>query len=146
LPSSSKKPKTKTAAKPKTKTVAKPKTKTVAKVSSESEAEAQLAQAFTDAGLTGWVQQYRYVKGRKHRADFAFPEQRLIVEVDGGVYNRKAHGSISGILRDMERSNLAAVNGYRVMRYTPSVIKSKKQLEKLIEQVKEALNGIQDTG
>ncbi len=73
------------------------------------------------------------VPGRKFRADFAFPAQKLIVEIDGGLfgfrfYNKKTdqvewrrggHSSISGQLKDMERSNLLAAHGWRVIRFTP---------------------------
>jgi len=77
------------------------------------------------------------VPGRKFRADFAFPAQKVIIEIDGGVYgfrfyNRKTervewrrggHSSISGQLQDMERGNLLSAYGWRVLRFTP------KQLE-----------------
>jgi very-short-patch-repair endonuclease len=73
------------------------------------------------------------VNGRKFRADFVFPEQKVIVEVDGGVYGfqffnkktgryekrRGGHSSISGQLKDMERGNLLAARGWRILRFTP---------------------------
>jgi very-short-patch-repair endonuclease len=73
------------------------------------------------------------VPGRKFRADFVFPEQEVIVEIDGGLfgfrfYNKKTdryekrrggHSSVSGQLKDMERSNLLAAHGWRVIRFTP---------------------------
>jgi len=55
---------------------------------------------------------------RYFRADFAWPEARLLLECQGGVFTRQAHGSISGILRDNERLNIAARLGWRMMRCT----------------------------
>lgn len=65
------------------------------------------------------VQERLVVPDRKYRFDFAWPEANLAVEVEGGVFTRGAHGSISGILRDIEKYNLAAVNGWRVLRVLP---------------------------
>ncbi len=70
------------------------------------------------------------VPGRKFRADFAFPKQKVIIEIDGGIFGftftdkrgnqskmRGGHSSISGQLKDMERGNLLAAHGWRVLRF-----------------------------
>lgn len=56
------------------------------------------------------------VPKRKFRADFAFPEAMLIVEVDGGQWlpNGGRHNRDS----DREKLNLAALHGWRVMRFS----------------------------
>ena len=86
-----------------------------------SNAEDSLAYALSIAGdpFTGFEQQFRYVPGRKFAADFAWPDARLLVEVQGGIYSGEAHGSISGIKADIERLNLATLNGYRLLRFIP---------------------------
>ena len=82
-------------------------------------AEEQLAQQIRDAGdLPVCCRQYPYAPGRKFRADFAFIEARLLVEVQGGIWQRKAHGSIKGILADIERLNQATLWGWRLLRIT----------------------------
>lgn len=86
-------------------------------------AEDALAFALTAAGIP-FVRQYPYVPGRRFAADFAFPAARVLAEVQGGVYNGKAHGSITGVLADMERGNLAALHGWRVVRVTPDMVTS----------------------
>lgn len=85
------------------------------------DAERQLALELTAAGID-YEQQYRYVPGRQYRADFAFPAARLLVEVQGGVYTRQAHGSVSGVLADNERLNLATLHGWSVLRFTPTQV------------------------
>jgi hypothetical protein len=56
---------------------------------------------------------------RKFRFDFAWPSHKLALEVDGGVFTHQAHGSIGGILRTMEKDNVAAALGWRVMHVIP---------------------------
>jgi very-short-patch-repair endonuclease len=49
-----------------------------------------------------------------HRADFASPEQRLIVETDGWA----AHGNRAAFERDRARDVAHALAGRRVVRFT----------------------------
>jgi very-short-patch-repair endonuclease len=77
---------------------------------------ALLKQEKIPAPCEEWV----FAHPRRFRFDYAWPEQRLALEVEGGIFTRKAHGSITGILRDMEKYNLAAVHGWRVLRVTPN--------------------------
>jgi hypothetical protein len=79
--------------------------------------------------------QYAYVPGRKFKADFVmypavsgqmssmnwtmYRQRRpILIEVQGGIFSKKAHGSISGILNDNARLNFATKHGYRVLRFT----------------------------
>lgn len=86
---------------------------------SKRNAEDELAGALSLCGspLANYERQFRYVPGRKFAADFAWPQDRLLVEVQGGWTNGQAHGSVSGIKADVERGNLATINGYRVLRF-----------------------------
>lgn len=85
--------------------------------SDKSDLERALAFAIRAAGLPEPERQYHYVPGRKFAGDFAWPEARLVVEVQGGVYTRGAHGSVGGILRDIERLNEATLAGWRMLRF-----------------------------
>ena len=96
-------------------------------------AEDLLAFQIKAAKLPEPVRQFRYVPGRKFTADFAYTERRLLIHVDGGVYSRQAHGSITGILADIARQNLATLGGYRALRVTPDMVKDGTAL-KLIEE------------
>jgi very-short-patch-repair endonuclease len=80
--------------------------------------EETLAAQLKQAGIAH-MRQYRYAPGRRFRADFAVLDARLLVEVQGGIYNRRAHGSITGVLADMRRGNVAALAGWYVLRVTP---------------------------
>ena len=63
------------------------------------------------------VAQHPIGPGRKYRLDYAWPQERLGVELEGGLYSGGAHARPRGILRDMEKGNFAALNGWRVLRY-----------------------------
>ena len=56
--------------------------------------------------------------GRGFVADFAWIDALVLVECQGGIFNRKAHGSVSGVLRDIERSNYAAACGWQMYRFS----------------------------
>lgn len=93
-----------------------------------NEAETLLGVHLQELGLY-FKQGYRYVPGRKFEADFAFPDRRLLIEVQGGIYSRAAHGSITGILADNERLNLATLNGWGMFRFTPDQVKDGTAIE-----------------
>lgn len=81
------------------------------------------------------VPEYRFHDTRKFRLDFAWPESRVGLEVDGGVWSGGAHGRGTGIVRDQEKTNLAAGLGWRILRVTPA----KLCTEQTITYLKDAL-------
>ena len=89
-------------------------------------------------GMKGCVAEHRFHPERRWRMDFAFPEQKVCCEIDGGVWLSK-HGKKSrhfhgkGAICDMEKQSAAAELGWRVLRY-PSIDKVN------YEQVKSAVN------
>ncbi|MFP4527691.1 MAG: hypothetical protein ACLFQX_04010 [Candidatus Kapaibacterium sp.] len=70
----------------------------------------------TRAGLPPPRKEFRFYPERLFKADFAYPELKLLIEIEGGIFTGQAHGSVSGILRDIEKYNLAAMEGYCVYR------------------------------
>lgn len=72
-----------------------------------------------ECGLPEPELEYRFHPDRKWRFDFAWPNVKLALEVEGGIYIRKGHATISGIKRDMEKYNAAACLWWRVLRVTP---------------------------
>lgn len=86
--------------------------------------------AFDDGNLLGKLppspNDTRKDKGkpRGFKADFAWPEQKVLLELDGGIFGggRKAKGAHSNplmILRDIDKSNLAVALGYKPLRVKP---------------------------
>lgn len=100
-------------------------------------AEDLLAMQLAAAGQYTVTRQYRYAPPRQLRADFLVEvnsyDHGLLVEVQGGVYTRQAHGSVTGVLADIDRLNAATIAGYRMLRVTPQMIDSGEAMN-LIER------------
>lgn len=65
------------------------------------------------------VKEYRFHPTRKWRFDYAIPEHKIALEVEGGVWTRGRHTSPKGFLNDIEKYNAATLMGWRVFRTTP---------------------------
>ena len=57
-------------------------------------------------------------QGRKFRFDFAWVEQKVAAEIDGGTRNQGRHTRHEGYHRDCEKFNLALTLGWRPFRFT----------------------------
>ena len=90
-----------------------------------------------DALGIDYVRQYRAIKGRKFAWDFAFPDERLLVEINGGTYTVGAHSTGKGIARDYEKSNLAQLQGWRCLSFDGKAVRSGEA----VEVVRKALEG-----
>ena len=115
-----------------------------------------------DAGLEPPVRELKFHETRKWRFDFAWPLQKVAVEVEGAIYGRPVychnckarvkrrlkggrlvdvreggrHNTGSGAAKDMDKYNAAAALGWRVLRF------SEEQLtdgDACIRTVREAL-------
>lgn len=66
------------------------------------------------------VREFRFAPPRLFRADFAYPEQKLLIEVDGGIWKQGGgrHNRGSGFVKDCEKYAIAAIHGFRVIRVT----------------------------
>lgn len=93
-----------------------------------SAAEDRLAFQLDASGYHGrYEREYRFSQARKFRFDFAFiTEDRLAIEVDGGVWKggQGRHTSGAGYTRDCEKNNLAILEGWRVLHFTPDMVTS----------------------
>lgn len=89
----------------------------------------------------GWMftRQFFYAEPRRLRADFVVQANgdAVLVEVQGGVWQRKAHGSITGILADIDRLNTATVRGWRLLRVTSQMVDSGEALSLIEAALKE---------
>lgn len=100
---------------------------------SGSDPEAFLAGQLRALHLAGrWmpeaVPQYLFaadwIPPRRFRADFAFPEAGLLIEVDGGGFVSGAHNRGAGFEADRARDAEALCHGWRVLRVTPRQVES----------------------
>jgi very-short-patch-repair endonuclease len=64
------------------------------------------------------VRDYKFAEcvGRKFKIDFAFPELKLGVELDGGGA-RSRHATVKGYANDCDKNNLAIALGWRLTKF-----------------------------
>ncbi len=100
-----------------------------------SKAEECLAAALAEQPLPGWdlTREYPFDKGRRWKFDFAFPSQKLAIEVDG-----RYHRTHKGQHADSEKFNEATRQGWRVLRL-PSDHLSKVKAAAFVKLVHEVL-------
>lgn len=95
--------------------------------------ELELLQHLTFADLPTPEREYRFAPRRKYRADFAWPDRRLLVEVEGGTYSRGRHVRPEGYAEDARKYNLAALQGWRVLRFTGEMVRDGSALATIEE-------------
>ena len=65
------------------------------------------------------LRQYKFNPTRRYTSDFAWPEQNLLVEVEGW-----GHKTTKRYLSDIEKYNSAILLGWHILRFTPAQVKS----------------------
>lgn len=65
------------------------------------------------------VPEFRFDDTRRWRFDYAIPEHRIAVEVEGGIWTNGRHTRGKGYMNDMEKYNRATVLGWRLIRVAP---------------------------
>ena len=81
------------------------------------------------AGFPAPLREYAAVPGRRFRWDFAWPDKRVLVEINGGTYAHMGHSTGSGIARDYEKSNLAVLAGWRTFVFDRRMVEAGTALD-----------------
>lgn len=89
----------------------------------QSKPEAEFA-LFCRAHKLEPVAEFKFCPTRRWRADFGFPAQMMLVEIEGGIWTNGRHNRGSGFEADCEKYNHASLMGYRVFRFTPKMVAS----------------------
>lgn len=95
--------------------------------------ELQVKALLKQAGIKGWVEEFKFHPTRRFRFDFAFPKQKIAVEVDGSIWVKGRHNFGKGMVADYVKLNQATLLGWRILRYTPD------NLTEVINDLKEIL-------
>lgn len=66
-------------------------------------------------GIPKATGEHFFIPNRMHRLDLAWPTYKVAIEVQGGVWNRGAHGRGSGIVKDYWKLNEAQLLGWIVL-------------------------------
>ena len=86
--------------------------------------------------------QERYAKSKRskrYRLDFAHPDSRTGIEIQGGVYMRGRHVTGSGYERDCRKYNLAYTSGWTIFLLTSTMAKDAFWHALISEHVRQAL-------
>lgn len=75
-------------------------------------------------GLPEPIAEHRFDASRKWRLDWAWPEQKIALEQEGGIWIQGRHSRGAGMVKDFEKYNAAAAAGWRVLKATPKQIAS----------------------
>lgn len=66
------------------------------------------------------VKEYRFHPTRRFRFDYALPNHKIAIEIEGGIWVQGRHTRGAGYKRDLEKYNLATTMGWRILRYIPN--------------------------
>ena len=72
--------------------------------------------------IKNWFTEYKFLGNRKYRFDYAiflFNNEKVAVEVEGGVWVFGRHNRGKGFIKDLEKYNLAIAGGRRLFRILP---------------------------
>lgn len=75
----------------------------------------------------------RFHPDRKWRFDYAWPKQKVALEVEGGVWTGGRHTRGAGFVEDMEKYNAATRLGWRVLRVVPGELFKHATMELVAE-------------
>ena len=108
-----------------------------------SAAEETLALALAVSPLPHYEREYRFHASRRWRLDFAWPAEKLAVEIEG----RGRHQTFVGFRNDCEKYNAALQLGWRVLRFPAADVKPSKSRKTWprgaadrVEEIKRALS------
>lgn len=91
------------------------------------------------AGLPPVVAEYRFAPPRKWKFDYSYPDRKIAIELEGGVFSGGRHTRPMGFIGDCEKYNTAACLGWRLLRFTVVDLRNGTFLT-FIERILEAGN------
>jgi very-short-patch-repair endonuclease len=75
------------------------------------------------------VKEYKFHPKRRWKFDYACPERKIAIEVEGGVWNNGRHTRGKGFIGDIEKYNNASVMGWTLIRVTPDTLLTNETIE-----------------
>lgn len=82
------------------------------------------------------VREFKFSE-RGWRFDFAWPDRKIAVEVEGGTsFGKSRHSHGKGFESDAVKYNTAALLGWRVLRFTTAMVHRGQAIDTIIEALK----------
>src|SRR5260363_228791 len=100
--------------------------------------EAQFALRVRVAQLPEPLREYCFDADRRWKFDFAWPNWKIAVECEGGIWTQGRHTRALGFEADCSKYNAATVQGWRVLRFTAGMVKSGAAVETLTQAIQQA--------
>lgn len=83
--------------------------------------------------------EYKFLENRKFEFDFAIVNLKLAIEIEGATWtDHSRHTTGSGFLKDIEKYNLAASEGWILLRFIPAQttkIETFKLIDKTVKNI-----------
>ena len=100
-----------------------------------SKLEEKFAAQLDEVGIR-YVREKMLIPGRRFRFDFLFPRHWLVAEIEGGTWSGGRHTTGAGVHKDCEKYNLALEHGYRVLRFTSTMVSNRSALDQVARVVR----------
>jgi len=91
-------------------------------------------------GIESPVKEFRFHPVRRWRFDYAWPDRKIAVEQEGGIWINGAHNRGVHYSSDMQKYNFAARMGWQVYRFSPAQIR-KGEAQEFMKTVFNVNNG-----
>lgn len=89
-----------------------------------SQIHIRMRQQIQQAGLPEPIEEYYHIKGRDFRLDFAWPDRKIGVEVQG-----MAHRIKGKFHADIEKRALAMLQGWRILEVSGDTVRDERGIE-----------------
>jgi len=107
----------------------------IEKISVEKQTIKKILWVFKREGIIpNYVEELQFHHKRLFRFDWAIPELKIAIEYEGIFSKKSGHTTVTGYTKDCIKYNLAAIEGWKVLRYTA------KNYENLSQDLKNLLN------
>lgn len=80
-------------------------------------------------GAPAATPEFKFHPTRQWAFDYAWPDKKIALEVEGGVFTNGAHTRGPHFMSDMEKYNTAALLGWTVVRTVPKELLTSKTAE-----------------
>jgi len=83
-----------------------------------------MRQMIEDLMPPGFVREHRFHPVRRWRFDYAWPQHKVALEIEGAAFMRGRHTRGAGFRNDIAKYNAATLLGWRVFRCLPEEFQS----------------------
>jgi len=99
----------------------------------KSELEYRFEYLLRVMGIPEPSREYKFHPKRRWRFDFAWPDRKIAIELEGGIWVKGAHTRGKHFISDCNKYNAAALLGWRVFRFTSNHLEEGTYMEVLDE-------------